>query len=80
MDVRTSRDVLLRRSGGVGDFSPLGAGPFAPPIFSFPYQKEKRKRAVHGPKEKRKYWGMRTLDEGAAGVLPVFYECLLPTA
>ncbi len=27
----------------------------APPIFSFSCQKKKRKRAVHGPKEKKKY-------------------------
>ena len=34
----------------------------APPIFSFSCQKKKRKRAVHGPKEKKKY---ETKDEGA---------------
>ena len=33
---------------------------FAPPIFSFSRQKKKRKRAVHGPKEKKKYGGYDT--------------------
>ena len=32
----------------------------APPIFSFSCQKKKRKRAVHGPKEKKKYGGCDT--------------------
>ena len=37
------------------------AGPLHPPFSLFLVRKKKRKRAVHGPKEKKKYWGN---DEG----------------
>ncbi len=53
--------MTLLQSGDL--FSPFGRGGMdtsdgwcnAPPIFSFSCQKKKRKRAVHGPKEKKKY-------------------------
>nr|WP_325306888.1 hypothetical protein [uncultured Oscillibacter sp.] len=52
--------MALLQSGGC--CSPFGRGGLdtsdgwfiAPPIFSFSCQKKKRKRAVHGPKEKKK--------------------------
>jgi hypothetical protein len=34
------------------------------PHFLFFFQKKKRKRAVHGPKEKKKYTGEATGDRG----------------
>ena len=51
------------------------------PHFLFSFQKEKRKRAVHGPKEKRKYApcggrGTRGRARRASG----FYACLLSAA
>jgi hypothetical protein len=45
--------LLLALAGG-GDYSHEDGWSFAPPIFSFSCQKKKRKRAVHGPKEKKK--------------------------
>ena len=40
----------------------------APPHFLFFFQKKKRKRAVHGPKEKKKYTAFLTVEHlvGAA--------------
>ena len=53
------RGLVLALAGG-GDFSHEDGWSFAPPIFSFSCQKKKRKRAVHGPKEKKKYGGCDT--------------------
>ena len=53
----------------------------APPIFSFSCQKKKRKRAVHGPKEKKKdrpCGGAK--DGGRARGASSGYACLLPAA
>ncbi len=59
---------------GRGDFSYPGSWSIAPPIFSFYSQYKKRKRAVHGPKEKNK--GMRLRGRVWSAVLK--YECPCP--
>ena len=55
--------IILALAGGA-KLATSGGWCNAPPIFSFSCQKKKRKRAVHGPKEKKKYTGETTGDRG----------------
>ena len=59
MSAALKGEFFLALAGG-GGFSHEDGWCFAPPIFSFSCQKKKRKRAVHGPKEKKKYGGYDT--------------------
>ncbi len=63
----SGRGLLHALTGG-GDFSHVDGWADAPPIFSFRLA-EKRKRAVHGPKEKRApFWSSRKCQGSVDGL------------
>ena len=70
--------MLALRAGGIGYQRWLV---HCTPHFLFFFQKKKRKRAVHGPKEKKKYRPCGgTKDGGRVRGASSGYACLLPAA
>ena len=73
MEFLRGRGLLLALTGG-GGFQPFGGWSNAPPIFSFYSRNKKRKRAVHGPKEKNKGTRLR----GRGGESGIRQACPCP--
>ena len=67
-------DGACSRPGGRGGHQPFEGWSNAPPIFSFYSRNKKRKRAVHGPKEKNKGTRLR----GRGGESGIRQACPCP--